>query len=124
MKWYSLIFILFLFSSATCNKPSGTTCFKGRLEIKGICMNYVIKVLEGNTANLNIARAWTDETDGRTHENVFALASKCDFPDMAEGAEFYFTIVDKSREDCAVCLAIRPLPDARNRISVNQTPCR
>jgi hypothetical protein len=81
-------------------------------------------VLEGNTGNLRIARSWTDETDGRVHENVFALGSKCDFPDMAEGAEFYFTLADKSREDCAVCLAVRPLPDARNLINVIQTPCR
>lgn len=87
-------------------------------------MNYVIRVLEGNTGQLRIARAWTDETDGRTHENVFALASRCDFPDMAEGTEFYFTVVEKSREDCAICLAMRPLPEARNHIQVLQTPCR
>jgi hypothetical protein len=87
-------------------------------------MNYVIKVLEGNTGKLNMARSWTDESDGRVFENVFTLASKCSFPDMAEGAEFYFMITDESSTHCAVCLAIRPVPDARNHIKVIQTPCR
>lgn len=124
MRWHTLFFILVFFSGATCNRQSAAACFKGRLEIKGICMNYVIRVLEGNTGNLKIARTWTDESDGRKHENVFALASKCDFPDLEEGAVFYFTVVDKSRDDCAVCMAIRPLPDARNHINVIQNPCR
>lgn len=124
MKWLILGFVFLICISATCNRPAATTCFKGRLEIKGICMNYVIKVLEGPAGQLSLTRSWTDESDGKRYQNVFALASKCNFPDLAEGAEFYFTVTDKAGDDCAVCLAIRPLPDARNSIIVTQTPCR
>lgn len=133
---YLLAAVLFtLFVAGTCNKttsgsaaagkPSGSAnCYKGRLQIKGICMNYVIKVLEGDTAVLNFERNWTDETDNKTYTNVFALDSRCSFPDMAEGAEFYFTVTQNEDSGCNVCMAYRPVPAAKNNIVVSQTPCR
>lgn len=122
-----LIVLITLLTAATCNKnsstPTGNNCFKGKLVIKGICMNYVVQVLEGDTAKLNLAATWVDETDNKTYNNVFALGSKCSFPDMAEGSEFYFTLADKPEEGCNVCLAYRPVPPASNYIVVNKGGC-
>lgn len=98
-------------------------CYKARLEIKGICMNYVIKVLAGDMTALQLDRNWTDETDGKTYTNVFALGSRCSFPDMAEGDTFYFTIAPGEDTGCNVCMAFRPVPAAKNNIVVNKTAC-
>ena len=126
-----LLAVLFFISvSATCNKTgsNGTAgtkaagCFKARLEIKGICMNYVIKVLEGDTALLHLERTWTDETDNKVYTNVFALGSVCSFPELKEGSEFYFTLAQTEDSGCNVCMAYRPVPAAKNNIVVSQTP--
>ncbi len=53
---------LVLSSQKECNsnnKKAG--CYKGRLEIKGICSNYTITVLEGDLDSSKIAKSWTDE---------------------------------------------------------------
>ena len=56
MRFFLLV-VFFVFTAATCHKNTTTitpapkltsNCFKARLEIKGICMNYVIKVLDGD----------------------------------------------------------------------------
>jgi hypothetical protein len=114
--------------AATCNKTANKTitntqCFKGRLEIKGICMNYVIKVLQGDTKALSIDSSWTDESDGKVYRDVFALGNKCNFPDLQEGDEFYFTINGKEDPSCNVCMAFRPVPASKNNIVVSKTPC-
>jgi hypothetical protein len=119
------IFLSVILSSATCNKANTSAkCYKGRLEIKGLCMNYVIKVLDGNTSALNIAKTWVDESTDKTYENVFALGSRCNFPDIAEGEEFYFTIDENSKKDCNVCMAYRPVPKEANSIAVIKTACK
>ena len=120
-----LLLAFFVFTAATCTKSTGNNskCFKGRLEIKGICMNYVVKVLEGDTTALNLEKTWVDETTDKTYANVFGLGNKCDFPDLEEGAEFYFTIEDNPTTDCMVCEAFRPTPAAKNNIKVRKTPC-
>ena len=112
-------------TSATCHKTTGnTSCFKGRLEIKGICQNYVIRLLDGDTAALQLEKTWVDETTDKTYQNVFALQNKCDFPDLKEGDEFYFTLEASPKSDCMVCQAYRPVPAAQNNIKVSTTPCR
>lgn len=107
----------------TAAKELNITCYKARLELKGICMNYVIKVLEGDTAKLQLEREWKDESDGKVYTNVFALGSRCSFPDLAEGSEFYFTLAEKEDAGCNVCMAYRPVPAVKNNIVVRQTPC-
>lgn len=119
-----IILASFILSSATCHKKSSATCFKGRLEIKGLCMNYVIKVIEGKNPALAVEKSWKDEASGQTYENVFALGSKCSFPDLKEGEEFYFTLADTEVQNCAVCQAYRPVPTATNAIKVITEPCR
>ena len=99
-------------------------CYKGRLEIKGICSNYTIKVLEGAIDTSKIAHSWTDENTNKNYTNVFALDSPCSFPaDINEGDEFYFTVSDKSDKNCNVCMAYYPTPPKRLIISVSKTAC-
>lgn len=132
MKYLFFAALLFVFTGSTCHKTTSTAtantkqagnCFKARLEIKGICMNYVIKVLEGDTSKLHIEQQWKDETDGKAYTNVFALGSRCSFPDLAEGETFYFTVMQADDAHCNVCLAYRPVPAAKNNIIVTNEPC-
>ena len=115
---------VFLISAdQTCNKKA-SKCYRGRLEIKGICMNYTIKVLEGNIDPSLIMPQWTDEQTGRSHQNVFGLQSRCTFPEnIKEGDEFYFTI-GASAQDCVLCQAYYPTPPKTLSITVVSDPCK
>ena len=126
--WIPLLLLAFTFlTAATCNRAitgnTQTGCYKGKLLIKGMCMNYVIQVLSGDTTKLQMEKTWVDETSDETYNNVFGLASKCSFPDLEEGSEFYFTVVAKDESTCNVCLAYRPVPAAKNNIVVSKNPC-
>ncbi|MDQ3844667.1 MAG: hypothetical protein M3342_11725 [Bacteroidota bacterium] len=132
-SFFIVSIILFFFTAATCHRVNSDTnnkgsvsfkCFKGRLEIKGICSNYVIKLLEGDASALNITKTWKDEESGKTYENVFGLSNPCGFPDLKEGAEFYFIIENNPNRDCMVCQAYRPTPPAKNNITAQTEPCR
>ena len=99
-------------------------CYKGRLEVKGLCMNYTIKLLEGDIDTSLIQSNWTDPHTGISHQNVFALESVCNFPtEINEGDEFYFQIGNLSDQGCAVCLAFYPTPEKRLSITVKRSPC-
>src|SRR5215210_851129 len=95
---------LVLTSQKECNSnnnPGKAGCYKGRLEIKGICSNYTITVLEGNLDSSKISKSWTDENTNKTYSNVFALDSPCSFPrDIEQGDEFYFTVKEEKDKDC------------------------
>lgn len=102
---------------------SSATCYKGRLEIKGICSNYTISVQEGGLDTTRMMASWTDENTGKTYRNVFALGSPCTFPEsIAEGQSFYFTLAGAT-EDCAVCQAYYPKPPKALAIKVLDKPC-
>jgi hypothetical protein len=117
--------VLTLTTQNKCGKAhTQAGCYKGRLEIKGICSNYTIKVLEGAIDTSKIAASWTDENTNKNYTNVFALESPCSFPaDINEGDEFYFTVSDKSDKNCNVCMAYYPTPPKRLIISVSKTAC-
>ena len=108
---YALVPAL-LMLSLTANKcKTKDTVYKGRLEIKAICMNYTIKLIEGNIDASKIVSEWKDETTGKTYTNVFGLGSHCTFPStIKEGDEFYFTIDSTYAGNCAVCMAYYPKP--------------
>ena len=111
MKIYSLlpVFILLTLSTGKCKKND--TLYKGRLEIKALCMNYTIGLLEGNMDSTRIVAQWKDETTGKTYKDVFALGSACTFPaTIEEGDEFYFMIDSSYTSNCAVCMAYYPKP--------------
>jgi len=123
MKLLFILPILILSISAKdgCKKKNNNTTgtYKARLEIKGICMNYTIKVLEENIDTSLVASQWTDETTGKSYANVFKLGSPCNFPEnIQQGDEFTFTIDDSVKKDCAVCMAFYPTPPKSLSIKV------
>ena len=122
--WMGVVMVLISLQKK-CNKANEPlNCFKGRLEIKGICSNYTIKVLEGAIDSTKFSADWTDENTNKTYSNVFALDSPCSFPaDIKEGDEFYFTIRTEGDKNCNVCMAYYPTPPKRLSISVSKTAC-
>ena len=96
-----------------------SSVYKGKLEVKGMCMNYTIKLLDGNIDTSKLVSEWKNEITGKTHNNVFALGSVCNFPStINEGDEFYFTIDSTYVSNCAVCLAYYPKPPKSIAIKV------
>ena len=122
---------LLLSAENSCNNKTTTataandSCFKGRLEIKGICSNYTIRVVEGRIDTSLVAANWHDENTGKEYTNVFALDSPCSFPsDINEGDEFYFTINPQKDKDCNVCMAYYPTPQKKLAIKVFKAACK
>lgn len=118
--------ILLSASNKSCKQqqelPAG--CFKGKLEIKALCMNYTLSIQSKNFDTSMIVGNWTDETTGKSYKNVFQLGSKCNFPDSIKaGDEFYFTIDSTSVQNCMVCMAYYPTPSKRLSIKVLNAPC-
>jgi hypothetical protein len=113
MKLYLIAPIIFIAAATTnkCKNKNESSVYKGKLEVKGMCMNYTIKLLEGNIAASKLVAEWKNEVTGTTHTNVFALGSVCSFPStINEGDEFYFSIDTTYVSNCAVCLAYYPKP--------------
>ena len=102
--------------------PQG--CYKGKLEIKAMCMNYTISIQSKNFDTSMVVANWTDETTSKNYQNVFELGSKCTFPDSLQaGDEFYFTIDSTSVQHCSVCMAYYPTPPKKLSIKVLNAPC-
>ncbi|HEX6333506.1 MAG TPA: hypothetical protein VFZ78_04710 [Flavisolibacter sp.] len=119
----TVILSFLLLAGFQCKKSAVQQgCFKGKLVKKGICMNYTISVVSGNIDTSLVAETWQDPTTGVSYDKAFGLGSPCNFPDMAEGAEFYFTIGAPDQE-CAVCMAFYPTPDKKLAITVVDGPC-
>ena len=113
MKTFILAPFAFILMVTTdqCKNKNENSVYKGRLEVKGMCMNYTIKLLEGNIDASKLVAEWKNEVTGKTHNNVFALGSVCNFPStINEGDEFYFSIDTNYVSNCAVCLAYYPKP--------------
>jgi hypothetical protein len=112
------VLIALLLSNSDCSKTNAVK-YKGKLEIKGICMNYTIRMLEGNMDTTKISANWTDDVTGIHYVNVFGLGSPCNFPStLKEGDEFYFSIDTKNEQGCAVCMAYYPTPPKKLSIIV------
>ena len=113
MKLYIAAPFIFILATTTnkCKNKNESSVYKGKLEVKGMCMNYTIKLLEGNIEASKLMAEWKNEVTGKTHSNVFALGSVCNFPStLNEGDEFYFSIDTTYVSNCAVCLAYYPKP--------------
>lgn len=92
---------------------------KARLETKAICMNYTLRLLEGDIDTSLISASWIDESTGKSYHNVFGLGSPCTFPpNIEQGDDFYFMIDTTQRQQCAVCLAYYPTPPRKLSIKV------
>jgi hypothetical protein len=99
-------------------------CYKGKLEIKELCMNYTISIQSKNFDSSMVVTKWTDENTGKVYKNVFGLASRCTFPDsLKAGDEFYFTIDSTTVQNCMVCMAYYPTPPKKLSIKVLNAPC-
>ena len=121
MKIFFLAPFIFILSvpTGTCKNKSENSVYKGKLEVKGMCMNYTIKLLEGKIDTSKLVAKWKNEMTGKTHNNVFALGSVCNFPStINEGDEFSFTIDTTYVSNCAVCLAYYPKPTKSIAIKV------
>ena len=114
IKSLFLFYIIIFFS---CDKDTEKAmekeiCYSGKLVKKGICMNYVIEVLDSDFNKNLIEIIWADEFSDKEYQNVFTLASVCDFPnDIMEGEIFNFSVLENYNEQCAVCLAYTPTPE-------------
>ena len=121
MKSYLLAPVIFILVTTTnkCKNKNESSVYKGKLEVKGMCMNYTIKLLDGNIDTSKLVSEWKNEITGKTHNNVFALGSVCNFPSaLNEGDEFYFRIDTTYVSNCAVCLAYYPKPSKSIAIKV------
>jgi len=121
MKKFIYLFALLFLLSCSKNNPENEleNTYKGKLVVKGICMNYVIQVLDPNFDSSLIESNWINEFSDISYANVFALESICDFPeDIDEGDEFSFIIDNSKENNCAVCLAYSPTPNKYLSITV------
>lgn len=118
-------FILLSSSTKSCKEQElAKGCYKGKLEIKALCMNYTISLQSKNFDTSMVVANWTDENTGKSYKNVFGLGSRCTFPDsLKEGDEFYFTIDTTSVQNCMVCMAYYPTPSKKLSIKVLNAPC-
>ncbi len=93
--------------------------YKGKLEIAGICMNYTIRVLEGNVDTSLIEARWTDETTKKSYTNVFRLGTLVSFL-LPLNRVMNFTLqIDSSQgKPCMVCMAYYPTPTKAVSIKV------
>ncbi len=119
-KFIYLFALLFILSCSKKNSDSELeSSYKGKLVVKGICMNYVIQVLDSDFDSSLIELNWINEFSDISYTNVFALGSVCDFPeDIDEGDEFNFIIDNSKDNNCAVCLAYSPTPNKYLSITV------
>ena len=100
-------------------KSQSGSAFKAKLETKGICMNYTLRLLEGEIDTSMINASWTDESTGKSYNNVFGLGSPCSFPkNIEQGDDFYFLIDTSQKQQCVVCLAYYPSPPRKLSIKV------
>lgn len=123
MKLFLLLSSAFLLTASAdkCSnkKTADAGTYKGKLEVKALCMNYTISLVEGNLDTSLIVANWTDESTGKSYKNVFGLGSPCTFPaSVQQGDEFYFTIDTTQKKDCAVCMAYYPTPSKKLMIKV------
>lgn len=113
------IFLLTIAADNCNGKKTGTVVYKGKLEIKALCMNYTLKLLAGNIDTSKIATSWINEATHKSYTNVFALGNPCNFPStIKEGDEFYFVVDTVQQNDCAVCMAFYPKPPKALSIKV------
>ena len=112
----------FIFLNISCNKSNNTSvaCFKGKLVLKGLCMNYVIQITEGDVDKALYESSWQNPSTNTTYQNVFGIERVCTFPStIKEGDEFYFSIPKRPIvQTCAQCMAYSPTPNKKINIEI------
>lgn len=126
MRLLSIVLIFIALTS--CDKQvdiqqvvTDSTCYKGKLVLKGICGNAVVQVLDNRMNPAFFEKVWKDESTGIVYNNVMGNANPCSFPgEIKEGQEFYFRIDPPTSlpSDCVNCLAMSPTPQTRQYIQI------
>lgn len=119
---------LLIFTNFKCEKEPANNrlsgCVKGKLVIKGPCAQYVIQVIDGDTANIAVDKMWNDPETGNNYSNVFTVKNYCNFSAPAVGSEFYFYVIKQEKTmDCIVCAAARATPPVANEIEYTGSKC-
>ena len=119
LKIFLLIFIIYSCTKQNIDNTCSDQYYKGKLVLKGICMNYVIEIIEGQINPDLIESEWINEFNNKKYNNVFALESVCYFPEnLNEEDEFKFIINNTIEMKCAVCLAYSPTPKKSLKIEI------
>lgn len=123
-----MLILLSVLSVMSCDKQqeiqqvvADSTCYKGKLVLKGICNNAVVEVMDDRMNPAFYEKTWKDESTGIVYRNVMGNANYCTFPgDLKEGQEFYFRIdlPTSLPADCANCKALSPTPQTRQYIQI------
>ena len=101
--------------AVSCQKSSTVSVegrYKARLEVKGICSNYTLSIVEGNIDPDAVEAQWTDPKTGKTYNKAFAMSNSCGFPsNIKEGDEFYIEVTKPHPTPwCGTCAAYYPTP--------------
>ena len=120
IPFLSVVSLLYIPQQNCNSKNESPVKYKAKLETKALCMNYTLRLTEGNLDTSMVAANWTDENTGKTYKKAFALGNPCTFPvNIKQGDEFYFVIDTASvQKQCAVCMAYYPTPPKKLFIKV------
>jgi hypothetical protein len=101
-----------LFLGCKSHEIAPQNCFKGRLAVKGICLNYTIQLTSGTLDTSKIVSNWVDPVSGKSYVNAFSLVNPCVLNEnIKEGDEFYFKLETVNSLDlCMQCKAYYPTP--------------
>lgn len=123
-----MVILLSVFSLMSCDKQQAieqlvtdSTCYKGKLVLKGICNNAVVQVLDDRMPLSFYEESWKDEFTGIVYQKVMGNSNYCGFPaDLKENDEFYFRIASPTvgPPNCVNCKAYSPSPQLRQYIQI------
>jgi len=118
---FTIFSAIFLTACAKFAASSDTPCtLEGRLVKKGICGQYVVQYLSGDTSGLSKSKQWTDPSKGKVYYDVFTVANPCDFKEtIQEGAIFSFSLSRATSKNCTLCEAYTPVPYTKNKINLD-----
>jgi hypothetical protein len=107
-------------SCKTASKADNTSLLVGKLVISEICSHLVVSVESGNISPDKLTASFRDEKRATSFNNVFTIANTCNFEKtgIKEGDRFYFEIIpNTAQEECMVCMAYYPTPEAKLSIT-------
>lgn len=126
-----MVIVFSVFSLISCDKQqeiqqvvTDSTCYKGKLVLKGICNNAVVQVLDNRMPSSFYEESWKDEFTGIVYQKVMGNSNYCGFPaDLKENDEFYFRIASPTTGPsyCVNCKAYSPTPQLRQYIQICAT---
>ena len=116
----TLLAVLPLATLQCDKKKTPENCIRGKI-VRITCATTVIEVLNVDTLGED---NWKDgSAEGRTFNNVFSVANKCDIPaSIKTGDELTFQLGESGKQDCIVCMMYDSPPKVKLGI-VNINDC-